>query len=750
MSLASKPEPGPKTILVRVVIWRRRLEAAIKPHLEVAAALYKTWPITLVIIGLTACFIIPGLAAEQTHEALLEYVRVDEQGRTIWGRYLLTVYIAIALGEVLQHSSKRLLESRRPSLITVYYRFPYSMIGRFPAFAVAIGFFSLQEDLQAGRHPYAIMGAGLVFAQVAYHLRNLLLDKFESRTGLTLKRGRIKIAREVLWFAPIVILTTPLLIDLWRESRLYFVSVAIPQVLGPVNIVLIAFAMWTLSALVISATKTRIPVFTLLAIIVIANWSFGLNDNHPIRRVPRSEPVNPILVDNAFYGWWNIRPDLDEYDDYPVILISSEGGGIRAAFFTAVVLARIVDRCPRAANHIFAISGVSGGAVGAAIHAAAMKARPPDFNNRKCDFSKGPPGPYENAYRSILTDDHLSPLLIRMLSTDAMQQPLPFPIDSFDRQLGLELSLERSFDRVFKSDVFAQSLYQLVPTATTPAVPYLLLNTTRVENGSRFTISPIYFQTDQSSGRDDWHAVDYLEAPSVVIAALTSARFPIISPPGYYRDRAVVEADGKWVEDKNYHGKKHRYVDGGYFDNSGVPTLLELYRAMVDGRNYRDMAQNQKTFSIHTLYIGNAPSCDITAASGTARACNYEVNESSYSGLFSDIAGLFETSINVRDARVAYGVAQFEAEIDNQSSMHQIKEMPTKKPGMLDSRGRVQMLDRGISTPLGWLLSHRAASELASQLDPSDQLGLCNSGKQFVGLTNFCELSSTLGRLHAK
>lgn len=723
-----------------------------RPHVEVVTAVYRTWPITVVILGLAVCFIIPGLAAEQTREALLEYVRVDEQARTIWGRYLLTAYIAITLGDVIERCSKRLLESRRPSLIAVYYRFPYNMIGRFPAFAVAFGFFSLQGNSPAGRYPYAIMGAGLILAQIAYHLRSLLLDKIESKMGLTFRRERIRTAREILWLVPIVIFTTPLLIDLWKESSQYFVSVAIPQVLGPVNIVLIAFAVWTwmLSGLIILATKTRIPIFTVLLLILVANWSFGLNDNHPIRRVPRTEPVNPILIDNAFYDWLNTRPDKDEYDDYPVILISSEGGGIRAAFFTAVALARIVDRCPRAANHIFAISGVSGGAVGAAIHAAAMKARPPDFNDRKCDFSTAPPGTYENAYRSILTDDHLSPLLVRLLSTDAMQQLLPFPIDSFDRQLGLELSFARSFNRVFNSDVFAQSLYQLVPTAATPAVPYLLLNATRVENGNRVTISPIYFQTDQSSGHDDWHAIDYLEAPSVVVAALTSARFPIISPPGYYRGRTVVEVGGKWVEDKNYRGTKHRYVDGGYFDNSGIPTLLELYQTMVSRRNYRDPVQGQKTFSIDTLYIGNAPSCDITAPSGTEHACNYEVNESSYSGMFGDIAALFATAINVRDARVAYGVAQFEAEIDNQSSMLQIKEIPTKRPGMLDSRGRVQLLDRGVSTPLGWLLSQRAALELASQLDPSRELGLCNSGRTFVESTNFCTLATTIGSAREK
>jgi hypothetical protein len=65
---------------------------------------------------------------------------------------------------------------------------------------------------------------------------------------------------------------------------------------------LIAFAAWStmLSALIVFATKTRVPVFTGMAILVIVNGVFDLNDNHPIRCVVRMEPANPILIGNAF------------------------------------------------------------------------------------------------------------------------------------------------------------------------------------------------------------------------------------------------------------------------------------------------------------------------------------------------------------------------------------------------------------------------------------------------------------------
>ncbi|WP_192385520.1 hypothetical protein [Mesorhizobium silamurunense] len=64
-------------------------------------------------------------------------------------------------------------------------------------------------------------------------------------------------------------------------------------------------------------------------------------------------------------------------------------------------------------------------------------------------------------------------------------------------------------------------------------------------------MGPIYFQTDLSSGRDDWHAIDYLEAPSVAVAALTSARFPIISHQDITLNEALLNMVGHGLKTKN-------------------------------------------------------------------------------------------------------------------------------------------------------------------------------------------------------
>jgi hypothetical protein len=256
---------------------------------------------------------------------------------------------------------------------------------------------------------------------------------------------------------------------------------------------------------------------------IVFSW-LDLNDNHSIRTAEETADDKPADVQAAFDRWISQRPDRNRFDgDYPVVLVSAEGGGIRAAFFTAVTLARIVDRCPPLAQHIFAISGVSGGAVGAAVFAAALEAVPPSSTDRKCDLAAPVRPVYENAVSSVLEDDHLSPLLARMLFSDAFQQILPFPVHSFDRQLGLEFSLEQSFRRIFGRDLMVHSLYNLQPSAAKISIPYLLLNSTEVDGGRRFVMTPLYLRTEEFNGVEDWHWLDWKHGPQLSTAAANSA-----------------------------------------------------------------------------------------------------------------------------------------------------------------------------------------------------------------------------------
>jgi hypothetical protein len=493
----------------------------------------KMWPVTIVIALLTFCFFGPSLASNQTAEALLGYVKFGSAVEIVWSRYLITLGSTILLGAILRSCSRQLLSIGASNVPKPFALGLSRFSGYFPLAAIILAFFSIGNDLTPAANAFGFMSAGLLIVYLLQDRFKVLTRWFPRAKKACAKgtRSHFGTSRLLTVFALVTVLSA--FSDRDTTALLPFSLIDVSRMFGPINILLLACCLWTVIAtsLVIASRTTRIPLVGAVAGLVIFTNVFALNDNHPIRS---SQQINRTAEDiqPAFGKWLGSRPDLKEFASYPVLLVSAEGGGIRAAFFTATTLARIVDSCPRAANHIFAISGVSGGSIGAAIFAAAMKVRPPDTSDARCDLQGTQSHVYEDAVSEVLSDDHLSPLLIRMLTGDAFQQAIPFPITNFDRQLGLEFSLERSFSRVFGRDVLSEPLYQFAPSVEFPSIPFLFLNTTRVEDGLRVTFSPLYFRTEQYGGSDDWHAVDFLYGPLISAAAGTSARFTLISPPG--------------------------------------------------------------------------------------------------------------------------------------------------------------------------------------------------------------------------
>jgi hypothetical protein len=726
------------------------------------------WPVTIVIALLTFCIFGPSLASDQTAEAMLGYVKFGSAVEIVWSRYLITLGSTIVLGVVLRNCSRQLLSIGARSIPTPFALGLSRFSGFFPLAAIILAFFSIRNDLAPAANAFTFMSAGLL---IVYLLQNRfkILTRWSwftraKHTGSKATKSHLGARR---WLAGVALVTVLFAFSERDTTALLpFSMIDVSQMLGPINVLLLSCCLWTIIAtsLVITSRRTRIPLVGAVVGMVIFTNVYALNDNHPIRS---SEEISRTVEDiqPAFRKWLASRPDLKEFDSYPVLLVSAEGGGIRAAFFTAITLARIVDGCPRAANHIFAISGVSGGSIGAAIFAAAMKAQPPSASDTRCDFQSTQSHVYEDAVSEVLSDDHLSPLLIRMLTGDAFQQAIPFPITNFDRQLGLEFSLERSFSRVFGKDILSEPLYQFGSSAQFPSIPFLFLNTTRVEDGLRVTFSRLYFRTEQYGGSDDWHAIDFLFGPLISAAAGTSARFTLISPPGYFVSRTVKEGvvDGKqtWVPDPAFVGIKNRYVDGGYFDDSGAPTLLELYRELNEVRGMREEVK----FSAHIVHIGNYPVCDETKRPSSG-ACKVVTAHSAKSGLIADLTSMVKAVWNVRSTRVDYGLKQLFNDVDRVQSAHanieitdhsgtddqvmkramrQADEQVKKFPSMLDSHSRIQMHDHGVPVPLGWLLSSRAVADLRSQIDTTDGNIDCEAppGSE----TNQCELIAILSRI---
>ena len=270
----------------------------------------------------------------------------------------------------------------------------------------------------------------------------------------------------------------------------------------------------------------------------------------------------------------------------PLRIVAAQGGGLFAAHHTATYLAARADTDPDFARSIFAVSGVSGGSVGAGIYWAVRKSGLCPAAPTDCNLT---------AVRKIVERDYLSPALAGLLFRDNLDNVLPVSalatgagFGPIDRGNLLESSLTRAVRQWRRSQGTATPGRLLeIPIAGSydfaAGAPMLFMNGTRVDNGERYVLSPIrslkpvddgleLFITDPNDPR---YYMRYKLASghglSVVNAMVISARFPVVTPPA-----RIVQKTHR----ANAPTDTLQLVDGGYYDNSGIETALDLVVAL--------------------------------------------------------------------------------------------------------------------------------------------------------------------------
>ncbi len=316
--------------------------------------------------------------------------------------------------------------------------------------------------------------------------------------------------------------------------------------------------------------RTRFPALSLIIAIGILSTAFDLNDNHKIRTLERTALLLPNAT-TGFETWLASRPDRDYFKQrgqpYPVYIVAAQGGGLYAAQHAAMALGRMQDRCPAFAQHVFAISGVSGGSLGASLFASLAQEKADLVPVPTCRFGEQKAGWFEERTQAFLGRDFISPLAAAGLFPDFLQRFVPWPFPQFDRARALEASFERAWHETVpesKANPFAGSFYDLWKEKG--AVPALVLNATYVQTGSRVVVAPFRFYRQSTSRLGTLNSIMRADIP-LSTAVGVSARFPWILPPA------------SWLRPGN---EQYRFVDGGYFESSGIDTALDLVDLLDD------------------------------------------------------------------------------------------------------------------------------------------------------------------------
>ncbi|MFK7956794.1 MAG: hypothetical protein AB8B96_11945 [Lysobacterales bacterium] len=482
---------------------------------------------------------------------------------------------------------------------------------------------------------------------------------------------------------------------------------AMAEFLGPIATIMLAGTFFVISGTLITfaGTFSRVPLLTLMVLLAMVLHAYQVNNNHYVRQCPEmtsfgdpadcpaaakaSEPKNRQQPLERYWAQW--YAGLTPND--PIFLVSAEGGGIRAAAWTAMVLSQISDQSGgRFDRHVFAASGVSGGSLGIATYVGLIKARKAletfSIPDDRCHRGQ----PMLCATVAILQQDFLSPNLVNLFFVDTLQRFLPARM-MVDRGQRLEESWALSWDNTFAKDNIGNPLEEpfdaLYPKQGETHLPLALLNTTVVQSGDRLIQTPFsLFDADRFGevfpGARNSH--NYLPTSMPLNAAVhNSARFTYISPAG-----TVAYKRG----DKTRH---MQLVDGGYFENSGTVTLGDIYRWMRS-----EGVQNPITI-IHISNDSAVPSIlgnrkDVCPAK--AQSPGDEDNELS-NKLAGEASAPIQALLNTRTARGENARQQLAQRVggdDKAQLMH------------------FRLCDGDNQLPLGWALSDRAWEEMGRQL----------------------------------
>jgi hypothetical protein len=320
----------------------------------------------------------------------------------------------------------------------------------------------------------------------------------------------------------------------------------------------------------------------------------GYHDIHVFPDSVAARYQNPSEAVESWLALMNGQSCTESAPSEPIklIMVAAPGGGIRASYWTSSALDAMTATTACGAQNIFAVSGVSGGSVGAAAWLAS------------------PPGKARKNVTRLATDNALAASTAALFLRDIPQPFLGVRDSWHDRSAVMEDEWASQAPEAFGNVDQPRSFSSLgVGPGWRPVV---MFNGSSVLDGCRVLVTNVmrlpagpspceptggsgplpgsldalkdlrgHLGSDgktcavdaRSGGRGDI---------SLATAALLSARFPVISSSGVLArcaESAPRSADAPWM-DQSGRVRRTYDVDGGYYENTGLLSLLQLWESI--------------------------------------------------------------------------------------------------------------------------------------------------------------------------
>ncbi len=380
----------------------------------------------------------------------------------------------------------------------------------------------------------------------------------------------------------VILLIIFLIANIW--PRIFFLGEQLRILTLPVVLCAVCFYTILFSYLLLKGRELQVRFISLLILACLFIAALKKNPYHEVRLgISKARPAVKPSLDAYIRSWLNHRRnEIDSFNratglDYPVFLVNSYGGGIRAAAWSAMLMSALdsqaVSYGGRPFQHyVFAYSGASGGTIGSSLLCAA----------RAHDTLITPSG-----WKSFFENDFLTPVIIGMTGRDVWNSAFGADFCN-DRAVLQEKIWEKHLADMHVS--YDSPFHKYWDTTWAPAfdVPLLFANSYDADAGLKAIAAPVKLDTSDFPGSVfvENLIVDSFKYLRLSTAAFLSARFPYISPSGKMNDYTHL-------------------MDGGLKENSGAETSLEILKVFKQTLSEFTAADPLMSIRVYTLSLPN-------------------------------------------------------------------------------------------------------------------------------------------------